>query len=146
MRQFKEIRKRGIEFSLNVMFGLDGDTPDVFDATLSVIKEAKAPMSFIFILAPRVGTKIREQLLNEDRILHDDWTKYCGYECVFKPKHMSVKELEEGFWRVHREFYSIPSIFKRLYLPPKSYTWYSTFTNLVFRWGAKHKIHPLTYY
>ena len=33
--QFAAIRKRGIEFSLNVMFGLDGDTRDAFDATVA---------------------------------------------------------------------------------------------------------------
>ena len=32
--QFAAIRRHGIEFSLNVMFGLDGDTKDTFDATV----------------------------------------------------------------------------------------------------------------
>jgi radical SAM superfamily enzyme YgiQ (UPF0313 family) len=32
--QFAAIRRRGIEFSLNVMFGLDGDTKECFDATV----------------------------------------------------------------------------------------------------------------
>ena len=30
-RQFKALRDRGIGFSVNVMFGLDGDHPDIFD-------------------------------------------------------------------------------------------------------------------
>ena len=60
--QFAAIRKRGIEFSLNVMFGLDGDTKDSFDATVDRLIGYKAPMSFMFILSPRVGLKIRDEL------------------------------------------------------------------------------------
>ena len=145
-RQFKAIRDRGIEFSLNVMFGLDGDTTQTFDDTLEFLKRVKTPMSFMFILAPRVGTKIRDQMLAEDRILHNDWEKYCGYETVFKPKNMSIEELNDGFWRVQQQFYSMKSIVKRLLLPPKSYSWYSFFTNLIFLYGAKKRIHPLHYY
>ena len=60
--QFAAIRKRGIEFSLNVMFGLDGDTRDSFGATVDKLIAYKAPMSFMFILSPRVGLKIRDEL------------------------------------------------------------------------------------
>ena len=31
-RQFKALRDRRIGFSVNVMFGLDGDGPDIFDS------------------------------------------------------------------------------------------------------------------
>jgi radical SAM superfamily enzyme YgiQ (UPF0313 family) len=145
-RQFKAIRDRGIEFSLNVMFGLDGDTTDTFKATVDFLKKTKAPMSFMFILAPRVGTKIRDTMLEQDRILHNDWTKYCGYETVFKPKNMTIEELNEGFWKAQQQFYSLKSIVKRLFTPPRSYTPYSFVTNLAFMYGAKKKIHPLSYY
>lgn len=145
-RQFKAIRDRGIEFSLNVMFGLDGDTTESFDQTVDFLINVKAPMSFMFILAPRVGTKIRDQMQAEGRILHDDWTKYCGYETVFKPKNMTIDELNHGFWKAQQKFYSLKSIAKRLYMPPRGYTWYSTITNLAFMYGAKKLKHPLTYY
>lgn len=145
-RQFKAIRDRGIEFSLNVMFGLDGDTMESFHQTVDFLKRVKAPMSFMFILAPRVGTKIRDQMMAEGRILHSDWTKYCGYETVFQPKNMTIDELNDGFWKAQQDFYSLKSIAKRLFTPPRSYTPYSVMTNLVFHWGASKKIHPLTYY
>ena len=145
-KQFAEIRKRGIEYSLNVIFGLDGDTKDTFDATLALLKEYKAPMAFAFILAPRVGLEIRKQLQDQNRILTDDWTRYTSYECVFQPKNMTPLELEDGFWRFQREFYSLPSIFRRLFTPPKSYTPRALAANLFFKYGARRRIHPLTYY
>jgi radical SAM superfamily enzyme YgiQ (UPF0313 family) len=143
--QFAAIRKRGIEFSLNVMFGLDGDTKDSFDATVDRLIEYKAPMSFMFILSPRVGLKIRDELLAQGRIDHSDWDRYHSYECVFEPKHMTRQELEDGFWRAQRRFYSLPSIARRL-LPPNRHTLQSLFPNLFFRWAVNRGIHPLTYY
>ncbi len=145
-QQFKEIRKRGIEYSLNVLFGLDGDTRESFDATLALLKKYKAPMAFAFILAPRVGLEIRRKMLDEDRILHSDWSRYTSYECVFRPKNMTAEELEEGFWRFQREFYSLRSIAGRLFTPPKPYTPRALAANLFFKFGARRRIHPLTYY
>jgi radical SAM superfamily enzyme YgiQ (UPF0313 family) len=144
--QFAAIRKRGIEFSLNVMFGLDGDTVATFDATVAKLVSYKAPLSFMFILSPRVGLKIRDELLAQGRVDHSDWDRYHSYECVFEPKHMTRQELESGFWRAQRAFYSYGSIAKRLFLPPNRHTLQSLVPNLFFRWGVNRGIHPLTYY
>jgi radical SAM superfamily enzyme YgiQ (UPF0313 family) len=144
--QFAAIRKRGIEFSLNVMFGLDGDTRATFDATVDKLIEYKAPLSFMFILSPRVGLKIRDELAAEGRIDHSDWDRYHSYEVVFRPKHMTRGELEEGFWRAQRRFYSLGSIARRLFTPPNRHTLQSLPQNLYFRWGVNRGIHPLTYY
>ena len=85
-RQFKALRERGMGYSVNVMFGLDGDTPDIFDTTVNFLVHIKAPVSFMFILAPRPGTKVREQLEREGRIFDHDWTKYCGFKWSIIPK------------------------------------------------------------
>jgi radical SAM superfamily enzyme YgiQ (UPF0313 family) len=144
--QFAAIRKRGIEFSLNVMFGLDGDTTESFDATVETLIGYKAPVSFMFVLSPRVGLKIRDELKAQGRILHSDWDRYHSYECVFEPKNMTRQELEEGFWRAQRRFYSLGSIGRRLFLPPNRHTLQSLIPNLFFRWAVNRGIHPLTYY
>jgi radical SAM superfamily enzyme YgiQ (UPF0313 family) len=144
--QFAAIRKRGLEFSLNVMFGLDGDTKETFDATVDRLIEYKAPLSFMFILSPRVGLKIRDDLQAEGRIDHSDWDRYHSYEVVFEPKNMTRRELEEGFWQAQRRFYSFGSIARRILLPPNRHTVQSLIPNLFFRWGVNRGIHPLTYY
>lgn len=144
--QFAAIRKRGIEFSLNVMFGLDGDTRETFNATVDRLIEYKAPLSFMFILSPRVGLKIRDELAAEGRIDHSDWDRYHSYEVVYQPKNMTRGELEEGFWRAQQRFYSLPSIAQRLFTPPNRHTIQSLVPNLFFHWGVNRRIHPLTYY
>jgi radical SAM superfamily enzyme YgiQ (UPF0313 family) len=145
-KQIAVVRKAGIDFSINVMFGLDGDTIKVFDLTREFLIKNKVPSSYMFILAPRIGTKIREQMVRENRILTDDWTRYCGYEPVHQPKRMSLSELHDGFWRVQKQFYSISSIVRRLLLPPQPYTFQSLPMNLAFYWSIKRGIHPMSYF
>ncbi len=143
-RQFRALRDRGIGFSVNVMFGLDGDHPDIFDTTVDFLIKIKAPVSFMFILAPRPGTKIRDQLLQEGRIFDDDWTDYCGFKVVYHPKFMTARQLEEGYWRANRKFYSLLSILKRQ--TPHLYSWHMLPFNLFFAWCVRRRYQPLDYY
>jgi len=112
-RQFKALRDRGIGYSVNVMFGLDGDRPDIFDSTVDFLIRIKAPVAFMFILAPRPGTKVREQLLREGR----------------------------GYWRAQRRFYSLSSLLRRL--TPRLYSWHMLPFNLIFAWSVRRRVHPL---
>jgi hypothetical protein len=104
----------------------------------------KAPVSFMFILAPRVGTRVREQLLKEGRIFDHDWTRYCGFKVVFHPRHMTARQLEEAYWRASRRFYSLTSILQRLTL--HLYSWHMLPFNLYFAWCVRRRQHPLDYY
>lgn len=143
-RQFKAFKDRGIGYSINVIFGLDGDRPDIFDATVDFLIRIKAPASFMFIMAPRPSTKMREELLREGRIFTHDWTNYSGSQVVFHPKHMTVRQLEEGYWRANRRFYSIPSILRRLTFYRNSLRLLPI--NLYFVWAVRRRFHPVDYY
>jgi radical SAM superfamily enzyme YgiQ (UPF0313 family) len=143
-RQFLALRDRGIGFSVNVMFGLDGDRPDIFETTVDFLIRIKAPVSFMFILAPRPGTKVQEQLLKENRIFDHNWANYCGFKVVYQPRHMTVRELEEGYWRANRKFYSPLAILKRQ--TPHLYSWHMLPFNLWFAWCVRRRFQPLDYY
>jgi radical SAM superfamily enzyme YgiQ (UPF0313 family) len=143
-RQFKALRDRGIGYSVNVMFGLDGDRPEIFDSTVDFLIKAKVPVSFMFILAPRPGTKVREQLLGEGRVFDHDWTNYCGFKVVYHPKHMTARQLEEGYWRANRRFYAPLSILKRQSL--HLFSLHMLPFNLFFAWAVRRRYQPLDHY
>ncbi len=143
--QFANIRRHGIEFSLNVIFGLDGDTTGTFDATVDRLIAYKAPLSFMFILSPRVGLKVRDELMSQGRVDHSDWDRYQSTDVVFEPKNMTREELSEGFWRAQRRFYSLGSMVRRLW-PPNRHTLQSLGPNLVFRNAVGRGVHPLSFY
>ncbi len=45
-------------------------------------------------MTPFPHSPIREKLLAEDRVLHNDWLHYTGAETVFRPAKMSVDDLD----------------------------------------------------
>ncbi|MBI5166480.1 MAG: B12-binding domain-containing radical SAM protein [candidate division NC10 bacterium] len=143
--QLEVLHKRGLFFSLNIIFGLDNDNKQTFTDTLRFLIENKVPLAFIFILTPRPGTKIREKMEVEGRILHSDWSRYSSSECVFKPKSLTPEELDAGMWETYERFYSLRSIMKRL-LPPRQYFSEAFFSNLFFRFGVRKRIHPVNFY
>jgi len=144
----RNLRERGIFFSVNLVLGLDSDTPESFAETVAFLRQEKVPMAFMFILTPRVGTALREDMEEEGRILHNDWRQYAGWSCVYQPVELSPDELEAAFWRTYQKFYSPASIIQRLiptFLDPKS--WMITLaSNLFFAWGVRRGKAPTTYY
>jgi len=65
------------------------------------------------ILTPYPGTPLFERLDREGRILTKDWARYNQVEVVFKPKHMTEKELFDGARKVARKFYTTPNVLFR---------------------------------
>lgn len=78
------------------IFGFDNDKPDIFDKTLEVIKEIDIDDTFLYCLTPYPGTAIFNRIEKEGRIITKDYSKYTWNNCVFKPMHMSPKQVEQG--------------------------------------------------
>ncbi|MEW6380843.1 MAG: radical SAM protein [bacterium] len=112
-----DIRKfhdAGIAVLAGIIFGFDTDDKSIFERTLeTAVKAAIDGISFS-ILTPYPNTVLFQRLKAEQRILHYDWSKYNSEYVVFIPKMMSPDELQEGHNWATRQFYSIPSIIKRL--------------------------------
>jgi len=112
------LRKRGISYSLNFIFGWDTETEDVFPATLEFLKKNKVPAAYFNILTPDKGTPLYDRMLEENRITNiDDLGRWPGDRCFIKPKNYSAEDLENNVRALHNSFYSYPSMLARLPLP-----------------------------
>jgi len=112
------LRKRGISYSLNFIFGWDNETPDVFRSTLDFLEQEKVPVAYFNILTPEKGTMFYERMKGEDRILKlDEIGRWPGQSCYIKPRYCSPEEMVNSVQHIYREFYSWKSIVKRLPLP-----------------------------
>jgi hypothetical protein len=49
----------------------------------------------------------------EGRLLHTDWSLYDTAHVVFRPKHMSPEELEQGYGWMYQRLFSASSIWQR---------------------------------
>lgn len=134
----KAFRDSGIGILGSFVLGLDGDGPDVFERTLRFCETARLPAAIFPILTPYPGTKVRERLLAEDRILSSDWRNYDMEHVNFRPKGMTVDELQAGYDFLMKEFYSFGSMWRRL-------SWHRSLPafgpmNLGFRGALRRKV------
>jgi radical SAM superfamily enzyme YgiQ (UPF0313 family) len=95
-------------------FGLDGDTPDVFDRTARFAIEAAIDLPRFAIVTPFPGTPLHRRLDSEGRILTRDWSLYDAQHVVFRPKNMSPEALQQGHERAWRRAYTWRAIASRL--------------------------------
>jgi len=96
------------------MFGFDTDTPDVFEKTLTVVKDLKIDVADFSILTPFPGTPLFNKLEDEKRILTKEWKYYNMGHAVFQPKQMSPDQLRNGVRWMYDVFYSPPYSIKRI--------------------------------
>jgi radical SAM superfamily enzyme YgiQ (UPF0313 family) len=113
----QRLHDAGIGVYASFVFGYDYDDASVFDEFLEFAERNRIEGAFLPILTPFPGTRIYQRLKQEERLLTEDWSKYDMATVVFRPKRMTIEELQEGFWKVNRSFYSIPSILKRILNP-----------------------------
>ena len=112
------LRKRGISYSFNFIFGWDTEREDVFQSTLTFLKQNKVPVAYFNILTPHKGTSLYDRMKKENRIIDiHNIGRWPGINCYIRPKYCSAQELEEHVKKMYREFYSFPAMFARLPLP-----------------------------
>lgn len=111
---FKKIKKMGILIHASIVFGFDNDTKEIFDETVRFLIRNKVSTVSFNVLTPYPGTKIYEELKNENRLITTDWEYYDHNTVVFKPKNMTPYELQAGKINARKKFYSISSLLKRL--------------------------------
>jgi len=107
------IHKSGIKILGSFKFGLDNDGPDVFARTLDFCIENRLECANFYILTPLPGTKLFDDMKEQDRIEHFNWSRYDANHVVIRPAGMSKKELTEGYIRIYHDFYSMRSIARR---------------------------------
>ena len=110
----QKIQSYGISIRTSIVFGFDHDDQNVFRRTADFLVQNQVAYADFFILTPLPGTKLREKLKAEGRVLTDDWSQYDSLRAVFNPQKMSIEALNEGLWEAYRIFYSPENILKRI--------------------------------
>lgn len=110
----EKLHKRGIMVMGCFAFGSDEDKKDVFKRTVDLCIEAKIDLPRFSVITPFPATPFYNELESQGRIVDREWAMYDVEHCVYKPKHMTKEELEEGIAWAWKEAYSVKNIFKRL--------------------------------
>ncbi len=106
------LHRNGIGVEAGIVFGFDGDDPEVFQRTLKLLDQLEIDLIQASIFTPLPGTP--QMNVMQRRIIDPDWSNYDFHHVVFKPKGMSVAQLQAGHDWITREFYRPRRIAMRL--------------------------------
>ncbi|NNE02816.1 MAG: B12-binding domain-containing radical SAM protein [Flavobacteriaceae bacterium] len=108
------IKSHGIDVSTEMMIGLDGDDSSVYQKTFDFIMNNHISTPRIHIFTPIPGTPVYQELENEKRIVHKNFNLYSGGNVVFKPKKLSIADLQLNYWKLYKELFKLKSIWRRI--------------------------------
>jgi len=100
----------GVMVNGSFVFGLDGDGPDVFSRTVDWAASRGLVTATFHVATPYPGTEFFKEIEGQGRLLHREWDRYDTRQAVFQPAKLSPQQLEDGYWRAYREFYSWANI------------------------------------
>ena len=111
----KRCRSAGVVFHASLVFGLDEETPHVFERSLEFLLRNSVPSMTPCIVIPYPGTRLFDRLMRERRILHTNWAYYDHITVCYQPRNMAPEELAEKYLDFRNKFFSYSSIIQRGY-------------------------------
>lgn len=135
----RRLHSLGVMVNGSFVFGMDEDGPDVFDRTVEWAVEQGIETATFHILTPYPGTGLRARMAAEGRIVHDNWDLYDTRHVVYQPRRLTAEQLEDGYWRAYRQFYTWRNIWRGAFSKPD---WVNRMRHVAYAGGWK-KFEPL---
>lgn len=106
-RVIDSLQSRGVSVNGCFILGLDAHTPDIFPQMLEFVRSSGLAEVQFTVQTPFPGTELYHRLQREGRLLRDRfWDECTLFDVTYRPKHMSVEELEAGMRWLFTEAYS----------------------------------------
>jgi radical SAM superfamily enzyme YgiQ (UPF0313 family) len=107
LKAIHTIQSHGIRVIGCFIVGLDGHNSEIFDQVHQFSIDSELFDIQITLPTPFPGTPFYSRLQQERRLLEPEaWDKCTLFDLNFKPKHMSVSELQDGFRDLGKRLYS----------------------------------------
>ena len=139
--QISVLHRHGILVGGGLIFGLNGDGPEVFTQTLEFFNTSDITSLAPNLVIPYPGTDFYRQISNEGRVLDRDYNRYTGYSVIVRPEGMTADRLQMEYDKFNREFFrarNLLSRFRHQNLPMRVLPYYVAF-NIAFRVPRKAK-------
>jgi radical SAM superfamily enzyme YgiQ (UPF0313 family) len=112
-RRVRMLHEHGIQVNGSFVLGFDHDRKDVFARTAEWVEQNRLECATFHILTPYPATPLFGQMEAAGRLLHRNWSLYDTAHAVFRPKHMTPEELEQGYGWIYQRLFSHASIWRR---------------------------------
>jgi radical SAM superfamily enzyme YgiQ (UPF0313 family) len=107
------IRRAGIGIIAGIIVGMDWDDVGVFERTRGFLERARIDSLQLNILTPLPGTPLFNDMENAGRVTDRDWSHYDFRHVVFRPAHMTARQLQDGADWLYAQFYRLDRILLR---------------------------------
>lgn len=108
-RDYKAVADRlhslGIMINGSFVFGMDDDDDDVFCHIVEWAIQHGITTATFHIQTPYPGTRLHARMMQEGRIVTNDWTLYDTRHVVYRPAKLTPAALKQGYDWAYREFY-----------------------------------------
>jgi radical SAM superfamily enzyme YgiQ (UPF0313 family) len=109
-----KIQTRGVTVNGCFVLGLDNHTPEIFGRVKEFIERSRLIEVQLTVQTPFPGTPLYERLRQEGRLLWPRfWDRCTLFDVNYRPKHMSVEQLEEGLQWLFGEVYNERQFLRR---------------------------------
>ncbi|MBI4521734.1 MAG: B12-binding domain-containing radical SAM protein [Gemmatimonadetes bacterium] len=107
LRAIERLQSAGVTVNGCFIVGLDSDTPDIFEEIRDFVRESGLLEVQVTVLTPFPGTRLYDRLRTEHRLLQERfWDRCTLFDVTFRPKQMTVDELEAGLRWLFTELYT----------------------------------------
>ena len=107
------LRQQRIHVHGMFVYGFDDDDWHTVKETVRFAKKARFSSTQFMILTPLPGSEFYDRVTRENRIQFHDWALYDAHHAVFKPKRLSLFELQRAQIFSHSKFYSFIEVIRR---------------------------------
>lgn len=115
--QIHEVVRRCHEAGVGVVglfvTGFDHDTPSTYQAMWEFLRDSELDGVSLTILTPFPETPFRRQIIEEGRLLDVPWSYYDTAHITYRPKLMTVAEMQQAYDWLVRKAYSPYQIARR---------------------------------
>ncbi len=102
-----KIQSRGVSVNGCFVLGLDTDTLETFERVKEFVERSRLLEVQVTVLTPFPGTPLYDRLRREGRLLRERfWDRCTLFDVNFRPKNMSVADLEAGMRWLFKEIYN----------------------------------------
>jgi radical SAM superfamily enzyme YgiQ (UPF0313 family) len=108
------IQSRGITVNGCFILGLDSHTPEIFETVRDFVRDSGLLEVQVTVQTPFPGTPLYERLRRERRLLSERyWDRCTLFDVNYRPRHMTVDELESGLRWLFAEIYNEREFIRR---------------------------------
>jgi len=142
------LRNAGIDVATEMIVGLDEDTRESMKKTAKFIVENKIEFPKFYIITPIPGTEFYDEVKESGNLVNENIYEYSPTKAAMRSKHLSASEIDEVYWELYNEVYSIKNILKRIVFTKKMLrhpkrVFFNLGVNLYYRYHIKLGIGPI---